>query len=182
MKMLQLLPYLSEAQKKLGKTKGTILYIAISLLIILAIRYLYRSIKDSREEEKEAKRRQQDVQDLVNTTAPEDNSVSDENFKPVATNIAGRLFNAMEGGGTDEKALFEPLENLTGAQLRDVFEAFGVKEDKDLFQWFDDELNTNSWLYVVTSDSIEGCSSWFDQCSEREAMVSIWKKSGLGYN
>ena len=182
MKMLQLLPYLGEAQKKLGKVKGTILYIAISLLVVLSIRYLYRSIKESKEKEEKEKRRREEIKGLLDTTDPEDNSFADENFKPVATNIAGRLFQAMEGGGTDETALYEPLEKLTGAELRYVFEAFGIREDKDLFQWFDDELNDNSGWYVVSSDNIEGCTSWWDQCSEREAMVSIWKKSGLQYN
>ena len=179
--MLKLLPYLSEAQKKLGKNKGILVYVAISLFIFLALRYIYRSIKKNSEEKKEVKRKREQVLELIDTTSPLDGSYSEEDFLPTAISIADRLEEAMTGVGTNEPVVFESLVNLTGAQLRDVYSAFGVRDEQDLFAWFDEDLSSSSFWEVVTDDNIEGCTAWLDQCSEREAMVSVWKKSGLNY-
>lgn len=104
----------------------------------------------------------------------------EESFQDEAFNFANSQYAAMEPYGTDEETLMYPLTALTGAQLVMVYQAFGVRDGKNLFQWYASELD--SWTLtggVWFEESIEGCSGYFDNCSQIEAMRGIWAKSGL---
>jgi len=61
--------------------------------------------------------------------------------------IAERQYIAMNRPGTDEDELFRSLNGLNGADLRKVFEAFGVRDyytlrrPLNLFGWYVEELD-----------------------------------------
>jgi hypothetical protein len=66
--------------------------------------------------------------------------------------IAERQFAAMNRPGTDEGDLFRSLNGLNGADLRLVFQAFGVRnyyllrDPLNLFGWYARELNREELL------------------------------------
>jgi len=86
-----------------------------------------------------------------------------------AKKIADRLDYAMGDFGTKEQLMFDALDPLTGPQLIDVYNAFGLRNyigvgyvfgmgaPLDLFGWFDEELAG----------------------SDLQKMKSVWQKSGL---
>tara|TARA_R100000149_G_C5847757_1_gene117502 strand:- start:231 stop:809 length:579 start_codon:yes stop_codon:yes gene_type:complete len=110
-----------------------------------------------------------------------------------AGNIANIQYNAMQGGGTDEMALFSSLCGLNGADLILVAQEFGIRDDKTIFQYYYYEL-CSSINYLT------GCLGYGDDenftcgvpqcqvglfgvggCSELEMMKGIWVKSGLQF-
>lgn len=66
-----------------------------------------------------------------------------------AEQIAKAQYDAMNRPGTDEITLFRTLDNLTGEDLKKVFEKFGKPRysitigNRDLFGWYRAELNKN---------------------------------------
>lgn len=123
------------------------------------------------------------VKDTAEGAVPTDGSdvsAIEEEFEDEAQNFANAQYAAMDGLGTDEDALMVPLLSLTGAQLIMIYEAFGVRDGKSLFQWYSSELDS----YVITGgtwydETLANCNSYFDNCSQIEAMRDIWAKSGL---
>jgi len=77
------------------------------------------------------------VDSLLQTTTPNDNSQGtvDNSFRPTARAIADSQYSNMNQTGTDEEALFNALLPLNGTQLRMVYEEFGQRQSKTLFQW-----------------------------------------------
>ena len=133
-------------------------------------------------------------QDIVDETPTADGTEATEEeedaFAVTASQIAGAQYNAMEGTGTDEAALFTSLVNLNGTQLQQVFAAYGKKGGRNLFEWYADELTDNPVLSPVyfcggfagldcEDGQVPGCESYWDSCQEREFMRSIWQKSGI---
>jgi hypothetical protein len=136
-------------------------------------------------------------QELVDETPTADNTdlTEDEEdaFALTAQSIAQSQYNAMQGTGTDETALFSSIVNLNGSQLQQVFAEYGIKEGKNLFDWYASELADtqlgsvysyycgSGWgaSFDCEDGQSAGCESWFDQCTERDFARSIWQKSGL---
>jgi len=124
------------------------------------------------------------VDDLLVTTTPNDNSGGTVNnsFRPTARAIANSQLSNMSGSGTDEDALFNAVLPLNGEQLRMVYEEFGQRSGKTLFEWYDEEL-CDSWTCgsLVYNDAQAGpnCDTYLDQCRETSFMRAIWQKSGL---
>jgi len=120
------------------------------------------------------------VQDVVDQTTPSDGTTVDGDFDAQAKSIADGQYAAMQGTGTDEDSLFTPLLSLNGAQLAKVYEKFGVKEGMNLFQWYGGELSNNMFTSLTYhNEASEGCTSWADDCHEKDFMRGIWQKSGL---
>ena len=110
-----------------------------------------------------------------------------------AGNIANIQYNAMQGTGTDESALFDSLCGLNGADLILVAQEFGIRDERTIFQYY---------YYELCSDInyITGCLGHGDNenftcgvpqcqlglfglggCSEIDFMKGIWVKSGLPF-
>lgn len=125
------------------------------------------------------------TKDLVNSSTTTDGTtVSDVNqggsFTAQAKTIADAQYNAMQGAGTYEYTLYSGLEDLNGAQLQLVYQEFGKRDGKNLFEWYADELSTTTWFGGVWwSDKVPNCENYTDFCSEVEFMRELWKKSGL---
>lgn len=120
------------------------------------------------------------VNQVVEETTPSDGTTLQNDFDAQAKNIADGQYAAMQGFGTDEESLFAPLLALNGAQLAKVFQKFGMREGKNLFQWYSAELNNTSLTSLnYHNEASEGCTSWADNCYEKDFMRGIWAKSGL---
>lgn len=121
------------------------------------------------------------VDNVVADTTPTDGTTVQNSFASQATLIAQGQYAAMQGNMTDETALFNALIPLNGAQLAMVFEKYGVKEGKNLFQWYADELCDSMFCgsLVWYNDAAPGCTGWLDSCYETEFMRALWQKSGI---
>lgn len=165
-----------------------IIKIIISLVIIYVLyRFSSGAISAIKKLFKDAGKGK-DVKDIVDDTDPSDGSTVDEDaYSTTASIIADGQETAMSGYGTDEFNLFEPLIDLNGAQLQQVYRAFDVRDGKNLFEWYKDELCAgfpdpcafNS--YVYHNENVNGCSSYSDQCNELEYARAIWEKSGIPF-
>jgi hypothetical protein len=122
-----------------------------------------------------------EITDVVDSTTPTDGTTAQNSFAPQAKMIADGQYVAMNDSGTDEDALFTPLLNLNGAQLALVFEKYGVKQGKNLFEWYAEELCDSVWCgsLVYNASASQGCETYMDQCRETAFMRGIWQKSGL---
>jgi len=132
-------------------------------------------------------------EELVDETPTADETdlteAEEDAFALTAQSIAQGQYNAMQGTGTDEDALFSPLVGLNGSQLQQVFAAYGIKEGKDLFGWYQDELANSAFMSLIyycgwgsldcEDGQVPGCETYWDQCTEGAFMRSIWQKSGL---
>lgn len=165
------------------KMKGpyqTAITVGVILALVVALYFVARQLGLIPESKYDTKN---NVQETAEGAVPlDDSSVEEieESFQDEAFNFANAQYAAMEPYGTDEETLMFPLTALSGAQLIMIYEAFGVRDGKNLFQWYASELD--SWTVtggVWYQENIEGCSTYFDNCSQIEAMRGIWVKSGL---
>jgi len=165
--------------KMKGPYQGAITIVGVNALI-LVLYFVAKQLGQIPENKYDTK---SNVEDTAEGATPTDGSSVEEiaeSFQDEAFNFANSQYASMEPYGTDEETLMYPLTSLTGAQLVMVYEAFGVRDGKNLFQWYASELD--SWTLtggVWYEESIEGCSTYFDNCSQIEAMRGIWAKSGL---
>jgi len=86
-----------------------------------------------------------------------------------AKKIADRLDYAMGDFGTKEQMMFDALTPLTGPQLVDVYNAFGLR-------------NYIAWGYVFGAGAPLDLFGHFDEelaGSDLQEMKSLWQKSGL---
>jgi len=99
----------------------------------------------------------------------------------------------MSGSGTNEGAMFTALtgvngENcLNGASLNKIYSKFGVRDYNgnmlDLYGWYGQELGSALFITNVwSSDCVDGCTSWWDNCRDLDFMRAIWTKSSIPVN
>ena len=102
--------------------------------------------------------------------------------------IAQLQYDGLQGWNPNEKAVLQSVANLNGRALQLVFCEFGLKDNKNLIQWYQEKLKSfASMIYwaenLDTTDAfMPDCESYLKQCNEVEAMKSIWLKSGLNWN
>lgn len=169
--------------------------VVIAVLIYALYKLIQKLAKGKSQEELEADNIQQNteqfLQELETATPPP--ADTGEVVMPTITqsqagSIANIQFQAMDGTGTDESALFSSLCELNGADLIMVAQEFGTQDGKTIFQWYYDELCT--YVDAITCGSLAGCGTdcvnYFIAipsvgCSELEFMKKIWQKSGLPF-
>jgi len=131
-----------------------------------------------------------DVQQQLQVSEAQDGTVLTEqevqDFKSTAKQIADAQENALYSTGffgisdPDEEALFMPLLDYNGAQLREIYREYGQRRGKTLFEAYQNKLRggmLESFAYY--DDRVQGCENYFDDCSEVEFARGIWMKSGL---
>ena len=102
--------------------------------------------------------------------------------------IAQLQYDGLQGWNPNEKAVLQSVANLNGRALQLVFCEFGLKDNKNLIQWYQEKLKSfASQIYwaekLDTTDAfMPDCESFLKQCDEVQAMKSIWLKSGLNWN
>jgi hypothetical protein len=179
-----------------GTTKQVAIRIIVTLLIIAIIYFSTKAIIEAIRKKQAANKLAEIPENLQNSyNQPEENGGGIGGFadgssltaqqmtqyEPTAQLIAEQQYAAMQGTGTNEEVLFDSILGLNGAQLIMVNTAYGVKEGKNLFQWYIDELCGGALEGCVTlsyyDDSTPGCSSWWNSCSEKGFMQEIWKRA-----
>tara|TARA_R110002153_G_scaffold36257_1_gene107327 strand:- start:2256 stop:2804 length:549 start_codon:yes stop_codon:yes gene_type:complete len=166
--------------------------VALKIIVLGVIAYLsYRIIKNTldRTTEESISQTQNSIIEAIDNGSVQTNDGSQQapNSDQVQLNeIALQQYTLMNQFLVDEQALFDSLKNLNGSQLQAVYVAYGVKDNKNLFQWYNDTLNSSyltggatAWTYTG-EDSTE-CNSQFDFCSELDVMKLVWAKSGLTF-
>lgn len=82
-----------------------------------------------------------------------------------AAAIAERQHKAMNRPGYDRGALFGSIQNLNGAELRQVYEQYGTRK----FSWFVGDRDLLQWYVLELSPS------------DLQRMRIIWFKAGLTF-
>lgn len=131
-----------------------------------------------------------DAQQQLQSTEAEDGTTMTpqeiQEFKSTAQQIADAQELALYQSGflglsdPDEEALFMPLLDYNGAQLREIYGEYGQRRGKTLFEAYQSKLKggiLESFAYY--DDRVVGCESYFDNCSEVEFARGIWQKSGI---
>lgn len=143
------------------------------------------------------------VEDVLADADPVDESVPDDNFSATAMAVADAQYMELTSWSQDELAMMNQLMNYDGAQLQQIYEAFGARLYEggifggpdtymNLFQFYAEELD-NSTLYGQSVDldwdgapeswiptNIPSCDGLLDfGCTEKQAMRAIWWRSGL---
>lgn len=160
-----------------------------NVVLAVIIYLLYRIIKnalDKTTEESVEQLQNQTIQMVENGNVPtNDGSVQAPNTDQVQANeIALQQYTIMNQFFVDEQALFDSLQNLNGSQLQLVYTTYGVKDGKNLFQWYNDKLNSSvlaGQVFTYDGQDSTECSNYFDFCSELDVMRLVWAKSGLTF-
>lgn len=160
-----------------------------TIVLAVIIYLLYRVIKnalDQTTEESIQQTQNQILQQVENgEVLTNDGSIQAPNTDQVQLNeIALQQYTIMNQFFVDEQGLFDSLKNLNGSQLQGVYVAYGVKDGKNLFQWYNDTLNSSvltGQIFTYGGQDSTECSSTFDLCSELDVMRLVWAKSGLTF-
>ncbi len=143
------------------------------------------------------------VEDVLADADPVDDSVPTDEFAATAMAVADSQYQELTSWSQDEYAMMAQLQSYDGAQLQQIFEAFGARlydggifggEDTymNLFGFYAEELD-NSLIYgnEITLDwddvpeqwrptNMEDCSGIITGgCTEKQAFRAIWWRSGL---
>lgn len=158
-----------------------------NVVLAVIIYLLYRIVKnalDKTTEESIEQLQNQTIQMVENGNVPtNDGSIQAPNTDQAQANeIALQQYTIMNQFFIDEFALIEMLCGLNGSQLQLVYTTYGVKDGKNLFQWYNDKLNSSIYTgQSLSAPCLEQCTSFFSDCSELDAMREMWQKSGLTF-
>ena len=86
---------------------------------------------------------------LIIEISKEVNTVNLRISETTAKQLAEKLYTAMKGWGTDEKAIYEVFNQVsTRDDVLYIFAQFGLKDGKNLTQWLTSELNAKERAQV----------------------------------
>ena len=176
-----------------GSTTQVIIRLIITLVIIVILYYALKKLVDALKEKASKKEQEQAVTDTTGGFQDDQGGYSGfadgssmteleaNQFSSQAQLIADQQYQAMSGAATDEDSLFNTLLPLNGAKMNLVLEKFGIREGKNLFQWYSDELCQGDLLSPCTSlsyydENVPGCNSWWNSCGELPYMRAIWRR------
>lgn len=181
----------AQTAKKVLSSKGvqtTLTYVAIAVAVYIAYRLMAKTIKGLAVGVADLFDANVN-QTLDSTESQDETSMTDaeeQAFKAQAKAIANGQEQALNETGflgmqdPDEEAIFTPLMSLNGAQLRQVYGEYGVRQGRTLFEEYQAKLSGSileSFTYY--DDRVVNCTSYFDDCNEVEFARAIWQKSGI---
>lgn len=113
---------------------------------------------------------EQDIQNAqkgVDDVVVDNSKVYDKNK---LDNVANSLYTMMDGLGTSgsDGDMYNILKDYNSEELKYIWKSFGLKEDKNLGQWFAGDLSDTNYIY------------WF-QDTELTQMRKLWSKTGLTF-
>ena len=202
--MVNYLPFFDKMAKRFGKKQAIVIYAVLVLVVAFILFQFGGKIKDAFTKLFGKKRDGLTDRELREYYEESYNNVNDgviasedekEAYRTTAKVIADAQHQAMNQSGTIEETLFSIDQVEFGWQLIMIAQEFGKRPyaflgdvtDKNIFQWYDEELNS-FWLgnYSDNLPSTQNCSREYDYtfwsgegCTERELMRQIWKKSGI---
>lgn len=128
-----------------GGKKKMIIGIAVAILVLviaIVIVFKYKDIKNLIID----KTANQKLVDEANTTIKvEDISITQDQFHTYAQ----KLYKAMKGAGTDEKAIYEVFEAMNSrSDVQQLIKTFGVKDGENLAEWLYDDLGAGDIEHI----------------------------------
>lgn len=128
-----------------GEKKKMIIGIAVAILVLviaIVIVFKYKDIKNLILD----KAANQKLIDEANTTIKvEDISITQDQFHTYAQ----KLYKAMKGAGTDEKAIYEVFEAMNSrSDVQQLIKTFGVKDGENLAEWLYDDLSAGDIEHI----------------------------------
>lgn len=128
-----------------GGKKKMIIGIAVAILVLviaIVIVFKYKDIKNLIMD----KTANQKLVDEANTTIKvEDISITQDQFHTYAQ----KLYKAMKGAGTDEKAIYEVFEAMNSrSDVQQLIKTFGVKDGENLAEWLYDDLSAGDIEHI----------------------------------
>lgn len=128
-----------------GEKKKMIIGIAAAILVLviaIVIVFKYKDIKNLILD----KAANQKLVDEANTTIKvEDISITQDQFHTYAQ----KLYKAMKGAGTDEKAIYEVFEAMNSrSDVQQLIKTFGVKDGENLAEWLYDDLSAGDIEHI----------------------------------
>lgn len=198
------LPFFSKLTNRFGKNQAIAIY-AVLVLVLAFILFkfgsdisgFFKKIFGKKTDDLTEQELREYLEQSFNNVEDEVIASDDEKeaYRLTARAIADSQWQAMNQSGTIEETLFSIDQVEFGWQLIMIAQEFGQRpysffgnvSDKNIFQWYDEELNT-TWVYGTSENlpSTQNCSSEYDfgifgqqGCTERELMRQIWKKSGI---
>lgn len=128
-----------------GGKKKMIIGIAVAILVLviaIVIVFKYKDIKNLIMD----KAANQKLVDEANTTIKvEDISITQDQFHTYAQ----KLYKAMKGAGTDEKAIYEVFEAMNSrSDVQQLIKTFGVKDGENLAEWLYDDLSAGDIEHI----------------------------------
>lgn len=202
--MVNYLPFFSKLTKRFGKKQAIVIYAVLVLVVAFIlvqfggdIKRIFQKVFGKKTDGLTEQELREYFEQSYNNVADEVIASEDEKeaYRLTARAIADAQHQAMNTSGTIEETLFSIDQIQFGWQLVMIAQEFGKRpyaflgdvSDKNIFQWYDEELN-HFWT-GLTSDNLpsnQNCSSEYDYgffgqqgCTERELMRQIWKKSGI---
>ena len=124
-----------------------------------------------------------DPEELVEETVTLDGTETDSAFAVTAKQVADAQHAALNGAvyPTTTGFLFALLP-YNGAELQEIYSAYGIRQGKDLFTRYNEELHSLPSGYSTDDEydgQVPGCESSFSFCSQRTFTRNLWQKSGL---
>ncbi|MCU0436723.1 MAG: annexin [Raineya sp.] len=133
--------------------KKMIIGIVVALLIVVAI-FMYNKRKKETQARKTAMLlgEQANASNASNLDEAVGQTKGIEGYKPTAERLAYRLFAAMDGIGTDEKAIYEVFSGKTKSQIATIKLIFDEKYGKgeSLENWLKDDLSISEYNKVMS--------------------------------
>ena len=128
-----------------GEKKKMIIGIAAAILVLviaIVIIFKYKDIKNLILD----KSANQKLVDEANTTIKvEDISITQDQFHTYAQ----KLYKAMKGAGTDEKAIYEVFKAMNSrSDVQQLIKTFGVKDGENLAEWLYDDLSAGDIEHI----------------------------------
>ena len=126
------------------QTKNIVIICAVVAIIGLITFVILKltGVIDKAEKDKAAK-------EATEQFLKEVNSVNLRISETTAKSLAEKLYTAMKGWGTDEKAIYEVFNQVsTRDDVLYIFAQFGLKDGKNLTQWLTAELNAKERAQV----------------------------------
>ena len=180
--MIPLIAKLSSSAKKVpgGPIVQGVVVLAFLLVAYLAIRAVLKGLGNDLDR---VVNPPVDPIELVEETPTLDGTESDSAFTTTAEQVANAQHAALNGNiyPTTTGFLFALLP-YNGAQLQEIYSAHGIRQGKDLFGHYNEELHSIPTGFNTEDEydgQVPGCESSFNFCSQRTFARNLWQKSGL---
>jgi hypothetical protein len=111
------------------------------------------------------------------------NDPESDSFALTAEQVANAQHNALNGNVYPATTGFLfALLPYNGAQLQEIYSAYGVRQGKNLFERYNQELHSIPTGFATDDEydgQVPGCESSLSFCSQRTFTRNLWQKSGL---
>ena len=128
-----------------GEKKKLYIGIAVAIVVLVIVIVLVVKFKDIKNLVLDKQANQKLVDEANQTIVVSDISITQDQFHTYAQ----KLYKAMKGAGTDEKAIYEVFEAMNSrSDVQQLIKTFGVKDGENLTEWLYDDLNAGDIEHI----------------------------------